>query len=126
MDQKKEETKLGYSLYATPSESLCDRFNSKIPEYFPEHDCLKDKGYYTNSHHLDVGTKVAPNVKFDYESNFTPIASGGCISYVELPDMKRFPMHWNGLLTMLLVRFITSVLILQWILVVNVDSWVKL
>ncbi len=96
VDQKKEETKLGYSLYATPSESLCDRFCRLDREYFPEHEDILSKGYYTNSHHLDVERKVAPNVKFDYESNFTPISSGGCISYVELPDMKRFPdaLEW--------------------------------
>lgn len=93
---KKAQTGLGYSLYATPSESLCDRFNRLDKLWFPDHDDILDKGYYTNSHHLDVERKVAPNVKFDYESNFTPIASGGCISYVELPDMKKFPeaLEW--------------------------------
>ncbi|QCQ65616.1 NrdD-like anaerobic ribonucleotide reductase large subunit [Salmonella phage Sepoy] len=93
---KRASVSLGYSLYATPSESLCDRFCRLDREYFPEHEDILAKGYYTNSHHLDVERKVAPNVKFDYESNFTPIASGGCISYVELPDMKRFPdaLEW--------------------------------
>lgn len=89
-EEKAKETKLGFSLYATPSESLCNRFNTKIAEAYPEYDWLTDKGYLTNSHHLDVRKKVAPNVKFDYESNFTPIANGGNISFVELPDMKKF------------------------------------
>ena len=89
-EEKAKETKLGFSLYATPSESLCNRFNTKIAEAYPEYDWLTDKGYLTNSHHLDVRKKVAPNVKFDYESNFTPIANGGYISFVELPDMKKF------------------------------------
>lgn len=96
VDIKKQESGIGFSLYATPSESLCDRFCRLDKGIFPEYTEILAKGYYTNSHHLDVGRKVAPNVKFDYEANFTPIASGGCISYVELPDMKRFPeaLEW--------------------------------
>lgn len=88
-DEKAKETELGFSLYATPSESLCNRFNNLIAEQYPEYDWLTDKGYLTNSHHLDVREKVAPNVKYDYESNFTSIANGGNISFVELPQMKK-------------------------------------
>lgn len=88
-EQKSRETNLGFSLYATPSESLCNRFNNLIAEQYPEYDWLTDKGYLTNSHHLDVREKLAPNIKYDYESNFTSIASGGNISFVELPQMKK-------------------------------------
>lgn len=88
-EEKAEETNLGFSLYATPSESLCNRFNSLIDEQYPEYEWLTEKGYLTNSHHLDVREKVAPNTKFDYEANFTPIANGGNISFVELPQMKK-------------------------------------
>lgn len=91
LDVEKRKTRIGFSLYGTPSESLCDRFNRIDSGNYPEYDWLFEKGYYTNSHHLSVDRKVSPDVKFDYESNFTSIASGGCISYVELPDMKRFP-----------------------------------
>ncbi|AQT25209.1 ribonucleotide reductase of class III (anaerobic) large subunit [Providencia phage vB_PreS_PR1] len=95
-EELRNETGFGFSLYATPSESLCDRFNRIDREVFPEYHWLFEKGYYTNSHHLSVDRKVAPDVKFDFESNFTSIASGGCISYVELPDMKKFPqgLEW--------------------------------
>lgn len=96
LDDEKNKTKIGFSLYGTPSESLCDRFNRIDKEAYPDVKWLFEKGYYTNSHHLDVERKVAPDVKFNYESNFTKIASGGCISYVELPDMKKFPdaLEW--------------------------------
>lgn len=87
---EQEKTQLGFSLYATPSESLCNRFNTLIAEQYPEWDFVTDKGYLTNSHHLDVRRKVSPDVKFRYESNFTPIANGGNISFVELPEMKNF------------------------------------
>jgi len=86
-DEKKAETHLGYALYATPSESLCDRFCRLDSATFGVNK-VTDKGYYTNSHHLDVNRQVSPTSKFDYEKPFTKIATGGCISYVELPNMK--------------------------------------
>lgn len=88
---KANETNLGFSLYATPSESLCNRFNKLLEHRFPEYSWLTDKGYLTNSHHLDVREKVAPDIKFEYEAHFTKIANGGNISFVELPQMKKFP-----------------------------------
>ncbi|QEQ93413.1 putative anaerobic ribonulceoside-triphosphate reductase [Escherichia phage JLBYU43] len=87
---KATETNLGFSLYATPSESLCNRFNKLLERRFPEYSWLADKGYLTNSHHLDVREKVAPDTKFEYEAHFTKIANGGNISFVELPQMKKF------------------------------------
>jgi ribonucleoside-triphosphate reductase len=87
---KANETNLGFSLYATPSESLCNRFNKLLERRFPEYSWLTDKGYLTNSHHLDVREKVAPDTKFEYEAHFTKIANGGNISFVELPQMKKF------------------------------------
>lgn len=87
---KASETNLGFSLYATPSESLCNRFNKLLERRFPEYSWLTDKGYLTNSHHLDVREKVAPDTKFEYEAHFTKIANGGNISFVELPQMKKF------------------------------------
>lgn len=96
-ERKAKETHLGFSLYATPSESLCNRFNNLIAEQYPDYEWLTDKGYLTNSHHLDVRQKVAPNVKYDYEANFTSIANGGNISFVELPQMKKFlpALEWT-------------------------------
>lgn len=86
---ERRDTGFGFSLYGTPSESLCDRFNRLDKEWYPECMDILSKGYYTNSHHLDVEKKVSPNIKIDYESNFTILATGGCITYVELPDMKK-------------------------------------
>lgn len=39
---------------------------------------------------MDVREKVAPDTKFEYEAHFTKIANGGNISFVELPQMKKF------------------------------------
>lgn len=85
----KEETGLGFSLYSTPSESLCDRFCRLDIEEFGVVPGVTTKGYYTNSFHLDVFKKVAPNTKIDFEAPYAHHASGGHITYCELPDMKR-------------------------------------
>ena len=85
----KEETGFGFSLYSTPSESLCDRFCRLDVAKFGEVPGVTDKGYYTNSFHLDVFKKVSPNSKIDFEAGYAEHASGGHITYCELPDMKR-------------------------------------
>lgn len=89
VDAWKAETGFGFSLYSTPSESLCDRFCRLDVAKFGETHGVTDKGYYTNSFHLDVFKKVSPNDKIDFEAPYAHYASGGHITYCELPDMKR-------------------------------------
>jgi ribonucleoside-triphosphate reductase len=82
------ETGFGFSLYSTPSESLCHRFCKLDQARFGKIAEVTDKGYYTNSFHLDVYRKVNPFEKIDFEAGFADLASGGHISYVELPNMR--------------------------------------
>jgi len=82
------ETGYGFSLYSTPSESLCYRFCKLDQQRFGNVPEVTDKGYYTNSFHLDVIHKVNPFEKIDFETGYAEHASGGHISYVELPNMK--------------------------------------
>nr|WP_307839102.1 anaerobic ribonucleoside-triphosphate reductase [Deefgea sp. CFH1-16] len=84
----KAETGLGFSLYSTPSESLCYRFCKLDQERFGDISDVTDKGYYTNSFHLDVYRKVNPFEKIDFETGYAELATGGHITYVELPNMK--------------------------------------
>lgn len=84
----KEETGYAFSLYSTPSESLCDRFCKIDEKKFGVVPGVTDKGYYTNSFHLDVFKKVTPFEKFDFEKDYQWLATGGHISYAEYPDMK--------------------------------------
>ena len=84
----KEDTGYSFSLYSTPSESLCDRFCSLDKNKFGEIAGVTDKGYYTNSFHLDVEKKVNPYEKILFEANYIALASGGHISYGEYPNMK--------------------------------------
>ncbi|MBE5962094.1 MAG: anaerobic ribonucleoside-triphosphate reductase [Lachnospiraceae bacterium] len=84
----KKETGIGFGLYGTPAESLCYRFARIDKERFGEIADITDKGYYTNSYHVDVREKIDAFSKFTFESQFQVISSGGAISYVEIPNMK--------------------------------------
>jgi ribonucleoside-triphosphate reductase len=88
VDKWKAETGLGFALYGTPAESLCYRFARVDRERFGDIPDVTDKGYYTNSYHVDVREKITAFKKLKFESEFQPISSGGAISYVEIPNMK--------------------------------------
>ena len=87
-EQWKKETGLGFGLYGTPAESLCYRFARIDRSKFGEVKDVTDKGYYTNSYHVDVREHIDAFKKLKFESDFQPISSGGCISYVEIPNMR--------------------------------------
>lgn len=87
-DTWKLETGLGFGLYGTPAESLCYRFAEIDKKRFGEIPDVTDKGYYTNSYHVDVREKIDAFEKFRFESQFQKISSGGAISYVEIPNMR--------------------------------------
>ncbi|MGR5209660.1 anaerobic ribonucleoside-triphosphate reductase [Vibrio rotiferianus] len=84
-----DETGYGFSLYATPSENLCSRFCRIDAKEFGVIKGVTDKGYYTNSFHLDVEKKVNPYDKIDFEMPYPEISSGGFICYGEFPNMQR-------------------------------------
>lgn len=89
----------GYSLYATPSESLCDRFCRLDKEKFGEISGVTDKGYYTNSFHQSVFKESNPFDKIDHEAPYHFLSTGGHISYVEFPNvrhnLKGLETVWN-------------------------------
>ncbi|QWT39148.1 anaerobic ribonucleoside-triphosphate reductase [Dickeya dadantii] len=84
----KEETGYGFSLYSTPSENLCDRFCRLDTAEFGVVPGVTEKGYYTNSFHLDVEKKVNPYQKIDFEAPYPPLANGGFICYGEYPNLQ--------------------------------------
>ena len=87
-DRWKRESGLGFALYGTPAESLCYRFARIDKERFGTIEDVTDKGYYTNSYHVDVRENIDAFSKFTFESQFQKISSGGAISYVEIPNMR--------------------------------------
>lgn len=86
-DRWKKETGLGFGLYGTPAESLCYRFARIDKEKFGDIRDITDKGYYTNSYHVDVREHIDAFEKLKFESQFQTISSGGAISYIEVPNM---------------------------------------
>ena len=89
VDQWKAETGLGFGLYGTPSEGLCDRFCRIDKKKFGEIKDITDKGWYTNSYHYDVREEVDAFTKLEFESEFQSISTGGCISYIEVANMSK-------------------------------------
>ena len=87
--QFKDETGVGYSTYATPSESQCKRLRDKCVEKFGIIQGVTDKEYFTNSFHLEAGKQADPYSRMEFEAQYIPHSNGGFISYSELPDMRR-------------------------------------
>ena len=87
-DKWKQQTTIGFGLYGTPAESLCYRFARIDKERFGTIEDITDKGYYTNSYHVDVREEIDAFTKFQFESQFQTISSSGAISYVEIPNMR--------------------------------------
>ena len=88
-EEWKAETGLGFALYGTPAESLCYRFAKIDKARFGDITDITDKGYYTNSYHVDVREEIDAFSKLEFESEFQKISTGGCISYIEIPNMSK-------------------------------------
>lgn len=88
-NQWKAETGLGFSLYGTPAESLIYRFCRIDTAKFGKIKNVTDRLYYTNSYHVHVCEEIDAFTKLKFESQFHDISLGGCISYIEVPDMSK-------------------------------------
>ena len=84
----KKETGLGFGLYGTPGESLTSRFCRIDKQKFGEIKNVTDRMYYTNSYHVHVTEEIDAFSKLQFESQFHDISLGGCISYIEVPNMS--------------------------------------
>lgn len=87
VDRWTQETGIKFALYATPAESLTHRFCQIDKKRFGLLENVTDKGYYTNSFHVDVREEISAFEKFSFEAKFQDRSKGGCISYVEIPHM---------------------------------------
>lgn len=91
INQWRKETGLGFGLYGTPAESLTNRFAQIDRKRFGIIKDVTDKGYYTNSYHVDVREHISVFDKFDFEAEFQKRSTGGMISYAEIPNMTNNP-----------------------------------
>lgn len=81
VDRYKEEHRLNFTLLASSGEFISGRFPEEDRKIYA-HSVL-EKGYYTNSFHVDVDSRLDPFEKIRYEGPFHALCNGGCISYVE-------------------------------------------
>lgn len=79
---------ISYSLYGTPMESGTYKFAKALKARFGVIPGVTDHNYITNSFHHSVTEKVDAFTKLRDEAQFQKLSPGGCISYVEVPDMK--------------------------------------
>ncbi|MDU4051026.1 MAG: anaerobic ribonucleoside-triphosphate reductase [Clostridium perfringens] len=88
-DDWKKETGLGFGLYGCPGENTVYKFCRLDKQRFGEIPEVTDKLYYTNSYHVNVKEEIDAFSKLKFESQFHAISSGGCISYIEVPNMEK-------------------------------------
>ena len=83
-----EEINLGFGLYGTPAESLCYRFAKIDRATYGIIPNVTDKLWYTNSYHVCPTEEIDAFSKMDFEAPFQSISTGGCISYIEVPNLE--------------------------------------
>lgn len=83
----KKRTGLGFALYGTPSESLTEKFAQATVRRWGTVDGESNRNFLTNSYHVFVEEKINAFDKLKFESQFHPISSGGCISYIEAVNL---------------------------------------
>jgi len=83
-DKKAEETKLNYTLLATPAEGLSGRFVRLDRNRFGKLPGITDKEYYTNSFHIPVHFNISIYDKIRLEAPYHALTNAGHISYVEM------------------------------------------
>ena len=82
-------TTIGFSVYSTPAESTCYTLCEKIRKKYGEVKDVTDKGWLTNSYHVDVREPIDAFSKLSIEAEFQEKAKGGAISFIEVPNMQK-------------------------------------
>lgn len=81
----KAEDNVLYAIYGTPGESwlpkACEQFIAKYGEV----EGVTDKGFFTNSFHINVDADVTPIEKMEFENKYFPFSKGGAICHIKIP-----------------------------------------
>lgn len=89
MSKWKEEDKLGYSIYATPEENLTQVAAMSLKKDFGLVPYVTDHDYVTNGYHVNPAEKISAWDKLKIEGQYLQLCTGGSVSYIEVPDMKK-------------------------------------
>ena len=83
----KAETGKGFSVYQTPQEESTDWFCNKLKAKFGIIKDITDKGYITNSYHVDVREPIDIFSKFTIEGKLQKYSKGGNVAYAETGNL---------------------------------------
>ncbi|MDO5396790.1 MAG: anaerobic ribonucleoside-triphosphate reductase [bacterium] len=83
-----KETNIMFSIYGSPIESTTYKFAKCLQRRFGIIEGVTDKGYITNSYHVNVREEIDAFSKLKFESQFQALSTGGAVSYVEVPNMQ--------------------------------------
>lgn len=81
---------ISYSLYGTPLESTTYKFAKTLKARFGKEweELGEGHDYITNSYHVNVREEINAFDKLRFEGEFQALSPGGCISYVEVSDLR--------------------------------------
>ena len=88
VDKWKDQSGLGFTLYATPAKSLCKRFARIDKETFGKIEDVTDKGYYTNSYKVDQREEMDLKDRLLFEAEFENLSLGGALEFVDMPQTQ--------------------------------------
>lgn len=88
---KDENPHTRFALYGTPQESTTDFFCKAIRKEFGEIEDVTDKGFITNSYHVDVREEIDAFSKFSFEATLQDHSLGGAVSYCETYPIQKNP-----------------------------------
>ena len=77
---------LNFSLLATSGELISGRFIEKDKKIYGKKYPIFEKGFYTNSFHVNVDSDLSAFRKIEFEGLFHEYCNGGSITYVELGE----------------------------------------
>jgi ribonucleoside-triphosphate reductase len=88
VEEFKKEDNVKYAIYGTPGESwlplACELFIKKYGNI----NGVTDKGFFSNSFHVNVDTDITPIQKMEIENEFFPLSKGGAICHVKIPSIN--------------------------------------
>lgn len=85
-DKQREKYNLNFSLLATSGELISGRFSEIDSKEFSPQINIFEKGFYTNSFHINVDSGLSAREKIRKEGPFHTLSNGGSISYIELTE----------------------------------------
>lgn len=88
---KENQPHLRFALYGTPQESTTGWFSDRLEKQFGIIKDITDKGWITNSYHVDIREEIDAFSKLDFESKLQRYSTGGAVSYIETVNMEKNP-----------------------------------